>query len=79
MRFDAEAQKQKARDGLEGARRLALKALDGEPLAVLAVKSSPLADDALKAALENGGPVAQARARGDETWLRLQQAAQDAN
>ncbi|MBL8937157.1 MAG: MFS transporter [Archangium sp.] len=79
MRFDAEAQKQKARDGLEGARRLALKALEGDPLAVLAVKSSPLADDALKAALENGGPVAQAKARGDETWLRLQQAAQDAN
>ncbi len=79
MRFDAEAQKQKARDGLEGARRLALKALEGETLAVLAVKSSPLADDALKAALENGGPVAKSRARGEETWLRVQQAAQDAN
>lgn len=79
MRFDAEAQKQKARDGLEGARRLALKALEGEPLAVMAVKSSPLADDALKKALEGGGPVAQAKARGEATWLRVQQAAQDAN
>ena len=79
MRFDAEAQKQKARDGLEGARRLALKALEGETLAVMAVKSSPLADEALKAALENGGPVAQSKARAEETWLRVQQAAQDAN
>ena len=79
MRFDAEAQKQKARDGLEGARRLALKALEGETLAVMAVKSSPLADDALKAALENGGPVAKSKARAEETWLRVQQAAQDAN
>lgn len=79
MRFDAEAQKQKARDGLEGARRLALKALEGESLAVMAVKSSPLADDGLKKALEDGGPVAQAKARGEATWLRVQQAAQDAN
>lgn len=79
LRFDVEAQKQKVSDGLEGARRLALKALDGEPLAVLAVQSSPLADDALKAAIADGGPVAQSRARAEATWRRVQEAAQDPN
>ncbi|MBL8923760.1 MAG: MFS transporter [Myxococcaceae bacterium] len=79
LRFDVEAQKQKVADGLEGARRLALKALEGDALAVLAVQSSPLADDALKAAIADGGPVAQSRARGEATWRRVQEAAQDAN
>jgi EmrB/QacA subfamily drug resistance transporter len=77
MRFDAEAQKQKASDGLEAARTLALKALDGDRLSALAVKSSPLADEALKAAVTNGGPNAQAKARGEATWLRVLEAAQD--
>ncbi|MDP1919103.1 MAG: MDR family MFS transporter [Myxococcales bacterium] len=77
LRFDAEAQKQKASDGLEGARSLALKALDGDRLATLAVQSSPLADDALKAAVADGGPKGQARARAAATWLRVQEAAQD--
>lgn len=77
MRFDAEAQKQKASDGLDGARALALKALDGDKLAALAVQSSPLADEALKAAVADGGPKGQAKARADATWLRVQEAAQD--
>ncbi len=79
MMFDADAAKQRATDGLEGARRLALKALDGDALAVMAVKSSPLADEALKAAVAGGGPAAQAKARAAEQWLRVQEAAQDAN
>lgn len=79
LRFDVAAQKQKASDGLEGARRVALKALDGDALAVLAVKTSPLADDALRAAVADGGPVAQAKARGEATWRRVQEAAQDPN
>lgn len=79
MMFDAEAAKQRASDGLEGARRLALEALDGDTLAVMAVKSSPLADEALKAAIADGGPKAQAKARAAEQWLRVQEAAQDAN
>ncbi|MDP3235905.1 MAG: MDR family MFS transporter [Myxococcales bacterium] len=77
LHFDAEAQKQKASDGLEGARSLALKALDGDRLAALAVQSSPLADDELKAAVADGGPKAQVRARASTTWLRVQEAAQD--
>jgi EmrB/QacA subfamily drug resistance transporter len=77
MRFDAEAQKQKASDGLDGARALALKALDGDRLAALAVQSSPLADEALKAAVADGGPKGQAKARAEATWLRVQEAAQD--
>ena len=77
MRFDAEAQKQKASDGLDGARALALKALDGDRLATLAVQSSPLADEALKAAVADGGPKGQAKARAEATWLRVQEAAQD--
>jgi EmrB/QacA subfamily drug resistance transporter len=77
MRFDAEAQKQKASDGLDGARALALKALDGDRIAALAVQSSPLADEALKAAVADGGPKGQAKARAEATWLRVQEAAQD--
>ncbi len=77
MRFDAEAQKQKASDGLDGARALALKALDGDRLAALAVQSSPLADEALKAAVADGGPKGRAKARAEATWLRVQEAAQD--
>lgn len=79
LRFDVEAQKQKVADGLEGARRLAFKALDGDALAVLAVQTSPLADEALKAAIADGGPLAQARVRAEATWRRVQEAAQDPN
>ncbi|MBE2252924.1 MAG: DHA2 family efflux MFS transporter permease subunit [Myxococcus sp.] len=77
MTFNVDAQKQKAGDALEGARRVALKALDGDRLAALAVQASPLADDALKAAVEGGGPKGQAMARAEKTWLRVQEAAQD--
>lgn len=77
LAFDAEAQKQRVRDAFEGGRRAALKALEGDRLAALAVQSSPFADDVLKAAVANGGPRAQAQARADALWLRLQTAAQD--
>jgi EmrB/QacA subfamily drug resistance transporter len=77
--FDAAAAKQRANDGLDGARALALKALEGDQLAALAVKSSPLADEALKAAVAEGGVRAQGKARAAALWLRIQEAAQDAN
>lgn len=75
MRFDVEAAKQRASDGLEGARRLALKALDGDALAAAAVLSSPLSDESLKASVKEGGPKAQVQQRFDGLWRRVQEAA----
>lgn len=77
MRFDAEAQKQRVSDALEGGRRVALKALDGDTMASLAVQSSPFADDALKAAVANGGPRGQVKARMEDARQRLLEASQD--
>jgi EmrB/QacA subfamily drug resistance transporter len=75
MRFDAEAAKQRAADGLEGARRLALKALEGDALAAAAVASSLLSDESLKAQVKDGGPKAQVQARYEALWRRVQEAA----
>ncbi|MCA2977909.1 MAG: DHA2 family efflux MFS transporter permease subunit [Myxococcaceae bacterium] len=76
MRFDVEAAKQRAADGLEGARRVALRALEGDALAAAAVERSPLSDDALKAQVQGGGPRAQVQARFEATWRRVQAAAE---
>jgi EmrB/QacA subfamily drug resistance transporter len=75
MRFDVEAAKQRASDGLEGARRLALKALDGDALAAAAVLSSPLSDESLKTSVKDGGPKAQVQQRFEALWRRVQEAA----
>ncbi len=75
-RFDAAAQKQKLSDGLEGARAVALKALAGDRLAALAVEGSPLADESLKVAVREGGPLEQAHARAEKTWNTLLAASQ---
>ncbi len=56
--FDAASVRQAALDQLEGARRVAHGALEGETLALALVKESPFADERLKALAEAGGVAA---------------------
>lgn len=87
-RFEPALAKRTVAEQLEGARSLAQRALDGEPLALRLVEDSPLTPPELKAALVDGGLKQQVRARftvlraklrrgadSDAAWAELRAAA----
>jgi EmrB/QacA subfamily drug resistance transporter len=72
--FDPKKSKQQLAEHFEAGRALALKALRGDAIATLAVRSSPFADANLQRALDEGGPKARLKAQAEQLALKLQSA-----
>ncbi len=75
-RFEPAEVKKQVTEQLENARALAVRALDGEALAVQLVSSSPLTPPELKEAIEDGGVKPKVRARFTVVRAKLRRASQ---
>ncbi|MBX7100016.1 MAG: MFS transporter [Myxococcaceae bacterium] len=74
QRFDPAAIKAQLSERLEGGKALAVKALKGDTLAAVAVGQSPFADERLKGAIADGGPLAKTRALYVDVADKVEQA-----